>query len=158
MSGTPNVWKVGIAITPYSAVRARQKFTWEPFGLEYLYFGQSDHVEWLEQSVKEHFKLRSGKALQGYGTELFKVDIMELRRQINKIISEAELNVRQLEMKVPYTATSSKQCPYHIPAEKDCNSYLENLVSQIFGSKTKPKSLGKKLFANNMFDHHFEYC
>ena len=63
MSGTPNVWKVGVTKTPYSAVRARQKFTWKKFGLEYLYFGRPSDVAWLEQQLKNHFKSCSGKAI-----------------------------------------------------------------------------------------------
>jgi hypothetical protein len=74
MAGTPNVWKVGVSKTPYSAVRGRQKYTWTKFGLTDLYFGDPVDIARLEQRVKKEFKHLSGKVLQGYGMELFQID------------------------------------------------------------------------------------
>ena len=101
MSKTPDVWKGGITKTPYSAVRARQKFTWEKFGLDYLYFGRPNDIIWLEQEIKEHFKYCSGKILKGYGTELFQVNICELRQKIAIVIETQGLDVIPVTLKEP---------------------------------------------------------
>jgi hypothetical protein len=75
MASTPDVWKVGVTKTPYSAVRGRQKYTWAKFGLTDLYFGDPGDIAWLETQVKKDFKYCSGKELRGYGDELFKINI-----------------------------------------------------------------------------------
>ncbi len=65
LSGHPDVWKLGKAMTPYSAVRARQKFMWEKFGLDYLYFGRPSHIDCLEEIVKTNLFSFSATNLLG---------------------------------------------------------------------------------------------
>ena len=155
MSGTPNVWKVGVTKTPYSAVRARQKFTWKKFGLEYLYFGRPMDVAWLEQQLKNHFKSCSGKAIQGYGTELFQVSIQAIQKQINYLVEVSKLDVMPVAMKGPYTANASGNCPFGIPGEKDADWFLERKADEVFATSTRPKTVGKRIFARNMYDQLF---
>lgn len=152
MAGTPNVWKVGVTKTPYSAVRARQKFSWKTFGLEYLYFGRPTDIAWLEKELKDYFKSCSGKTLQGYGTELFQIDIREIRNRINQLVETCELAVVSVTMKQSYTASSKGSCPFGIPAEHDANWFLERKADQVFGADARPKTIGKRIFARNNYD------
>ena len=153
MAGTPNVWKVGVSKTPYSAVRGRQKYTWAKFGLTHLYFGVPSHILWLEQEVKDHYRNCSRKLLQGYGTEIFEVDIIQLQKCISDTIVEGNLNVIPIDLYEPYTAASSGQCPFGIPGEKEADWYLEQKCNEIFANKPKKSKLG----ARNTFRKIFHY-
>lgn len=126
LTKTPNVWKIGVAITPYSAVRARQKFCWEQFGLDYLWFGFPNHIAFLENRIKHDLWNRSGKYLHNIGTqtELFKIQIGALRAMINDLIEEYELCVKEIVLDSPYVASNSGQCPFEIPSEKDAGAWL----------------------------------
>jgi hypothetical protein len=155
MAGTPDVWKVGVTKTPYSAVRARQKYTWAKFGLDYLYFGRPNSILWLEQQIKDYFRNWSGKTLQGYGTELFQVEIGQLRNKINSLIQEHQLDVVVVSMKGAYTASSSGQCTFGIPGEKDADWYLECKANEIFNRADRPSSVGKRILAKNNYDKLF---
>ena len=70
MGGEPDVYKPGIAMLPYSAVRARQKFVWKKFELTHLYFGRAEHIKILEQRIKKNFYDCSGQAHLGNGASL----------------------------------------------------------------------------------------
>lgn len=155
MAGTADVWKVGVAKTPYSAVRARQKYTWAKFGLDYLYFGRPNNILWLEQQVKDYFRNYSGKTIQGYGTELFQVKIGQLKRQIDFMIQEYGLDVIMVSMKDSYTASSSGQCPFGIPSEKDADWYLECKANEVFDSTNRSNTMIKTIFARNNYDKLF---
>lgn len=155
MAGTPDAWKVGISKTPYSAVRSRQKYTWKQFGLNYLYFGRPVDIMWLEQQVKDHFRTCSRKVLYGYGTELFQVNVSELRGKISAIIEDHSLDVMPVSMKGSYTASSSGQCPFGIPGEKEADWHLECKANEVFGASTRPKTLGKRIMARNTYDKLF---
>ena len=67
LSNVAGVWKVGVAMTPYSAVRARQKFCWNKFHLDYLYFGLPWHVKFLEKTIKKGivFELSKNRCVFG---------------------------------------------------------------------------------------------
>jgi hypothetical protein len=155
MAGTPDVWKVGVTKTPYSAVRARQKYTWAKFGLDYLYFGRPNSILWLEQQVKDYFRNYSGKTIKGYGTELFQVEIAQLRNKINSLIQEHQLDVVMVTMKGAYTASSSGQCTFGIPGEKDADWYLECKANEIFNSAVRPNTVGKRILSKNNYDKLF---
>ena len=155
MAGTPDVWKVGVTKTPYSAVRARQKYTWAKFGLDYLYFGRPNSILWLEQQVKDYFRNWSGKTIQGYGTELFQIEIGQLRNKINSLIQEHQLDVVIVTMKGAYTASSSGQCTFGIPGEKDADWYLECKANEIFNSAIRPSTVGKRILSKNNYDKLF---
>jgi len=161
ISGNPDVWKVGQALTPYSAVRARQKFCWNQFGLDYLWFGYPNHVDFLEKQIKLDFHKVSGKVLNGYGaqTEMLSVPINKLLTRIEKIIGDNQLCIQQLELKERYTASNSKSCIFGIPGESNASDWLDKKAKDIFkeiefkrkifvNSKTKTK----KLMTKNTFD------
>ena len=146
MASTPDVWKVGITKTPYSAVRGRQKYTWAKFGLTDLYFGDPGDIAWLETQVKKDFKYCSGKELRGYGDELFKININVLKKFIAHITEEHDLRVRPVTMNQPYTAASSGKCPFGIPGEKDADWHLEQKCNEIFGTRPYRKALARNTF------------
>jgi hypothetical protein len=157
LSGTENVWKVGVSVTPYTAVRLRQKFCWNQFGLDYLWFGQPEHVAMLEAVVKRHFHKVSGKVLKGFGTqtELFQVPIDEMLTVISNVISEYGLKIKQVQLADRYTASNSGSCPFGIPSEKDADWWLTNRLQAVFNN---PKFAHRKKIklSPNTFNRLFE--
>jgi len=149
MSGTPDVWKIGVTKTPYSAVRGRQKYTWIKFGLTHLYFGLPRDVLWLEQRIKDIFQNFSGKVIQGYGTELFNIGLQPLRAEIARLIEDCKLKVIEVKLKEPYTASSSGKCPFGLPGESDADFFLESVADGIFSQPIQPRVLGKQAFVRS---------
>jgi hypothetical protein len=135
MSGTPDVWKPGIAMLPYSAVRARQKFTWNQFELNYLFFGRPRNIVFLEKQIKSHFNHCSGKTLQGFGgqTELFLVKEEDLLCYIRTTIQQYRLAIMEVQLEKPYTASNSGQCPFNCPPEADAEYWCNNKATALFG-------------------------
>ena len=59
LTGEPDAWKLGIALTPYSAVRARQKFCWNKFKLDRRSFQFQPNYLHVDQALLvEHEYLR----------------------------------------------------------------------------------------------------
>ena len=161
LSGVPDVWKIGVAMTPYSAVRARQKFCWNQFSLQHLYFGSPCSVAHLESAVKQHFASRSGKVLKNFGsqTEMFNVPIDELLTFIDQYIERHLLLVKKIEMVSDYTAANSKSCPFKIPPEDMAGYWCSTKVKEIFGDAQDPaQGFGglRKIKHLNMFHHLFD--
>jgi hypothetical protein len=146
MAGTPDIWKIGVTKTPYSAVRGRQKYTWAKFGLTHLYFGEPRDVLWLEGRIKYTYQNLSGKAIQGYGTELFKIAIKQLCDEIDSLIEKCNLKVAAVDLKEPYTASSSGKCPFGIPSEVNADYFLEAVADEVFSQPARPKTLSKRVF------------
>jgi len=133
LSGKQDVWKVGVAITPHSAVRLRQRFLWDPFTLEHLYFGHSDHIDFLEKTIKHELRHLSGNKISNLGqTELFQIELDKLVGTINSIIRKYNLQVR--DEWIQYTAHKSEICPLGIPSEKYAKDYCESLANTTFGN------------------------
>ena len=151
MSGTPDVWKPGIAMLPYSAVRARQKFTWNQFELNYLFFGRPRHIVFLEKTIKSHFSYCSGNILQGFGgqTELFQIKEEDLLFFVRSTIAQHNLTIKEILLEKPYTASNSGQCPFGCPTEAYAESWCNNKAVELFG-KDNYRS------AKDMFDQLFE--
>jgi hypothetical protein len=153
MSGTPDVWKPGIAILPYSAVRARQKFTWKQFELNHLFFGRPRNIKFLENKIKHHFSHRSGTHLQGFGaqTELFHVKEEDLLCYIRSTVQQYDLAVREILLEKPYTASSSGQCPFKCPTEAHADSWCTQKAVELFGVDThrSAKDMFDQLFGDN---------
>jgi hypothetical protein len=135
LTNVPDAWKVGKTMTPYSAVRARQKFCWNQFGLQHLYFGFKTHITFIEDRVKQQFYPWSGKTIQKFGTqtEMFKVDVDHLLTFIDGLIVEQNLKVRKIEMEGDYIASNSGSCPFGIPAEAYAENWARLKCLEIFG-------------------------
>jgi hypothetical protein len=151
---TPDIWKVGVTLSPYSAVRARSKFTWEKFVLDHLYFGVPADVGILEETVKNSLYERSGAHLNGLGgqTEIFNITEAELLEKIQQIIITRGLNVSKLELGEPYCANNKTTCPLGLPGEQNMLDWTLREVE-----KQWPGSLMKKRPSTNiMFNLLFE--
>ena len=146
LTGVKEVWKVGIAMTPWSAVRLRQRHCWNTVSLDYLFFGRERHIKLLEDRVKENFKDQCGSALAGNcRTELFQVNELELFNYIREQIKTDDLHVQEVILKNPYSASSAGQCPFNVPREDVASEWCENLVEKHWG-KDPEKILFEKLF------------
>lgn len=161
LSNTPNVYKVGIALAPYSAVRARQKFCWQKFGLQHLYFGGELSIQRLEELVKKRFLYSSGKHKNGFGTqtELFEVKLETLLKYIEDKIADDKLNIIKINLESDYTASNSSNCPLGIPTEKYAGSWADKKFKEIFSNfaaDNKQGILGKKFIDTKMFEKFFK--
>lgn len=155
LSGVNGVWKIGKAMTPYSAVRARQKFCWNKFELDYLFFGDPNDIDALERYLKNKFYTLSSKQLtnNGASTELFQIDIDIILTTITRQIELCCLNVKQVTLAEKYSAANSGQCPISIPSEQHSRCYLNKMLENEFGSYKKPTHRS----ALNTFNQLFEY-
>ena len=159
MTNVDGVWKLGVTMTPYSAVRARQKFCWNKFSLDYLYFGVPEHVMFIENTVKEHFAELSGKKVKGFGsqTEMFRIDINILRKHIDSLIKDYDLQVQELVLSEPYSAANSGECPFGIPTEHLAREWLDEKIQETYSQPRKiTRGLNRRISARKMFTHLFE--
>lgn len=150
LSGDPDWNKAGVSITPYSAVRARQKFCSKEFSLDHLYFGRERHIHQLETLVKERFSHVTGKALTGRGqTELFNVPQKTLVKFINETIDSESFHIQKVELKKPYSASNATSCPFNVPSESSVWRWAQNLVETQWGKD--PYKTSHQLF-NELFE------
>ena len=135
LGGIENIWKIGKGMTPYSVVRARQKFLWNKFCLDYLYFGNPKHIDRLEDKVKQLLYFNSAKYIKGGScqTEIFQIDINNLLATIDEQIEINKWQIKRLDLDKPYSASNSGLCPLKIPGESISHEYLCNLAEETFG-------------------------
>jgi hypothetical protein len=161
MSDIPDVWKIGVSKSPYSAVRARQKFCWKKFGLEHLYFGFPYHIAILESEIKKSFYKYSGSFLNNIGsqTEILNIDIKNLKDFISFTIEARDLSIVEVTLSEPYTASNSGSCPFGIPIEKKIDEWTNHRLGEIFRKKhTKKGFLGQRInkaSRRNIFEELF---
>jgi hypothetical protein len=136
----PGVNKIGIAISPYSAVRARQKFCWDPVQLDHLYFGLPEDIRRLETRFKKDYAWCSGKKLNQRGgqSELFKLTEEEVIYAVGQIIDFYKLKVFKVVLEKPYTASSSAQCPLGLPPEAHLHTHCNREVRSIWNTVQRP--------------------
>ncbi len=132
---TPNAWKIGKGMTPYSVVRARQKYQWEKFSLDHLYWGRPEHIDILESSIKDSLNQYSGTVLNNMAaqTELFMIDVDKIIENIDRIIKGKCLHAEVIELEEPYSASKSSNCPLWIPGESISHIDLSERVSYRWG-------------------------
>ena len=146
LSGDPDWNKVGVSLTPYSAVRARQKFCSKEFTLDHLYFGREGHIARLEDIVKDTYRPLSGKIKTGRGqTELFNLSQDALVEFIDYTITERGFHIQKVQLKKPYSASKSSDCPYKVPGESQANNWANQLVEQKWGESEEQIILKKLL-------------
>lgn len=134
LSSEPDVWKLGKAMTPYSAVRARQKYMWKTFKLDHLYLGRPKHINILEENLKNELSYCSATSLlrNGCQTELFQISVEQLLTQINDVIKSLGLDVVKIDIPY-YSASRSSDCPLGIPSESKSYYHLSNIINNEFG-------------------------
>jgi hypothetical protein len=153
MSGDPAWNKVGISITPYSAVRSRQKNCSQEFTLDHLYFGRAVHIGLLEYILKDTYKSFTGKAITGRGqTELFKLTQEQLVKIINESIVEREFDIIKMALKKPYSASKASNCPFDVPSESAVAPWAKKLVLETWGESEEEKFV-KHLWKGTPFEN-----
>ena len=130
LSGRPDWRKVGKSMTPYSAVRTRQKFCSDKFFLDHIFIGVPSHIDALEKSFKTRYQRYTGSFINKISgqTEMFNMSENDVLDGLKKIIKENNLYVRKIELDKPYSACNSGECPLGIPSETMSYDYLKNLV------------------------------
>lgn len=161
LCGSDGVWKIGKTMTPYSAVRSRNRNFWNGFSIDHLFFGHPSSIDALEADLKTFFHEFSGTVLNKRNgqTELFKVDIDLVLAKIDELIALHGLQVAKVPMTEPYTAANSGDCPFGIPPESKSFEYLSNLVDEQMGVDTyvKPPKTDKNGFsAIASYKEHFQ--
>lgn len=156
LSGDENFKKAGKSMTPYSAVRARQKFCSKKFYLNHLWMGNPDHIDFLENQVKSKLYFNSAIYLNGVGaTEVFNIEENLLVEIVNQIIIDNELNIAKLNFETPYSASRSSDCPLKIPSEKESKQWLTKFLAE----NTEFSNLyqKKRITTQQTFEKLFEY-
>jgi hypothetical protein len=137
LSQDPAWKKVGKCMTPYSAVRARQKFCSKKVSLNHLYFGDPAHIAFLEKTFKDKFVNKSGSVINkneiSCQTEMFKMPESDIVIALNNIIETYALNIKKLELDPLYSASNPKECPLKIPNEDTSYNYCRELVIKYWG-------------------------
>lgn len=160
LQGKEHYWKVGKSLTPYSAVRSRQRFLVNDFYLTNLWFGDPNDIATVENIVHSMYrpnynsKLGSGRGELVYYNELehgYPLDIA-----ISTVIRIRNANVKPMSIGNPlgYHATNSTQCAFNCPQEKDAHTWSRRKLKEMFGLKVNdPRSMFDELFdrstANN---------
>jgi len=133
MAKNPNWNKIGIGLTPHSVVRARQKYTSEPFYINHLYFGEFSDINFLELNFKQKFYNKSAKIVLGTSaTELYNMTEHDIIFETTKIITYFDLKIKKINLKTPYSSSNSKNCMLGIPNEDHAYLYLKNLIENNF--------------------------
>lgn len=155
MSGDPAWHKLGKGMTPYSVVRARQKYCSQRFKLTQLWFGYPTHVHYLEEAFKKRFYKLSGEFVNKIPsqTEMFQMSKDDIVGQVNKLITDNKLQVGLVTLDQPYSASNSSHCPFKIPPENRSHAHLMNIVQTNHGSAKPVPSIT----ANNLFGDFYEY-
>lgn len=136
ISGEPDWVKCGKSMTPYSAVRLRQRIMVKKFHLNDLYFGDPNDIDTLENGIKTMFSNVSGKALLGTAaTEVYKTSAQSIKQQVEWLIKHLGLRVIKVQLDEPYSAANSGSCPFNLPSEHKSHDYLTDLVHQYFDLK-----------------------
>ena len=154
LSGDPDWKKCGIGMTPYSVVRARQKFCSKQFSLNHLYFGNPHHINFLESEFKNKCYKKSGSHINEISsqTELFKMTELEILVSIDKIIIDNKLHVYKVELTNPYSAANSGECPFGIPSETISYDYLRDKVIKNWGKYEDVKITRSTAKFNELFE------
>lgn len=138
LSGDPLYKKFGKTMTPYSAVRVRQRYCSKKFSLNHLWFGHPSDINELEIFFKEKFYEYTGTYLTGISaqSELFRLSESFMVSEITNLISKWNLKIKKIELDEPYSAANSSECPIGIPGEKNSYSFLMNKINQTWGKQS----------------------
>jgi hypothetical protein len=157
LSGNPDWKKLGKAMTPYSAVRSRQKNCSEKFYLNHVFLGDPVHIDFLEETFKRDYYVYSGTHINKISgqTELFKMSEDAILLELSKIIENYKLHIKKVELDHPYSACNSGECPLNIPSEANSYSFLRDKIIKTWGvcSNTVSKKMSR---ADSYFNLLFE--
>jgi len=152
LTNQPHYHKAGRSLTPYSAVRSRQRFMLADFYLTAVWFGHPEDIAHLERTVHDLYRpseLGPGRReLIYYNPEQRRYD---LETAIEMIIYSHRLSVVRRYTQDPrgYHAVNSSQCPFNCAAEKDAHEWSRSELWSRFRRR-----LGSR---GRQFDDLFEY-
>lgn len=152
VGGDAEFVKPGITVHPSNVVRGIQRKQSKKFVIDHLYFGRRQDIYILEEAIKHAYKHVSGKVLLEWGnqTELFKINIDKLVKEVNETILELELDIVKLPLKEPYFGTNTSNCTLRLPGEKE-DWYFEQKVNELFGRNSERRKTLTAKDIKNLF-------
>jgi hypothetical protein len=138
LSGAEHYWKVGKSLTPYSAVRSRQRFLVNDFYLTALWFGHPDDIARLERDIHQLWRPRSEQRLGSSRRELIYYQPDQEHHAALDTAIEIMLWSRKLRIQRMHTgtrgyhATNSSQCCFHSAQEKDAHEWSRLKLRDMF--------------------------
>lgn len=148
LQGKQHYWKVGKALTPYSAVRARQRFLVDDFYLTALWFGHPDDVATVESIVHSLYRPKYDSKLGSCRGELVYYNPTEqgstLESAIQLIITLRHASLKRMSTGNPlgYHATNSGQCVFNCVQEKDAHEWSRTQIRKMFNRRiVRPKTV-----------------
>ena len=154
LQGKKNYWKVGKSLTPYSAVRSRQRFLVDDFYLTAVWFGHPSDVAAMEQIIHSIYRPILGSKLGSSRGELVYYDEeaegYSLATSIQLAIDLRKASLTRMHTSDPrgYHATCSSQCVFNCVQEKDAHEWSRRLIRSMFNRRVtvKPKTMYEHLF------------
>lgn len=121
----PDKNKIGKCKVPHGAVRLRQRFLADTFGLDHLWIGHPKDIDHLETTFKRYY---SQWGTVGTGdlcnTELIHATQDQLVQQVNDFIETNSLRVARVMEGQRYEACRSSDCPLGIPSESIADQWM----------------------------------
>jgi hypothetical protein len=116
LTGEPGYWKVGKSLTPYSAVRSRQRFLVNDFYLTAVWFGHPNDIADQERDILVRFRPPHTQRLGSSRSELIYYQPPAGQPQLAQVLDQMILSSqRRIQRMHPddargYHATNSGQC------------------------------------------------
>ena len=152
LQGKKNYWKVGKCLTPYSAVRARQRFLVDDFYLTAVWFGVPGDVAQVESAIHAAYRPKYGAQLGSSRSELVYYDEDQagesLISTIDTVIAIQGARLKRRPIKNPkgYHATNSGQCVFNCPQEKNAHEWSRQQIKTMFDIKYDSRDMFLQLF------------
>ena len=127
LSGDTNWKKIGKAMTPYSAVRSRQKNCSQKFYLNHIFFGDPEHINILEETFKKTCYRLSGTYLNKISgqTELFKMPEEEILIHLLDCENSSTFSIKHGSIAIP------QNIPRFIISNKSLEFYIGDLIKLV---------------------------
>lgn len=153
LGGQQHYWKVGKSLTPYSAVRSRQRFLVDDFYLTAVWFSEPGEIAALERDIHDIWRPKYGKKLGSSRGELIYYNPEEENRNLTTAV-ELMIISRQANIKRMYTcdpkgyhATNAGQCCFHSDQEKYAHEWSRTKLRDLFNIRVgSPKNQFENLF------------
>ena len=151
LTGKPNYWKVGKSLTPYSAVRSRQRYLVDDFYLTAVWFGHPDDIAELERAIHSIWRPADDKKLGSSRGELIyykeedsSSSSSSLEMFIEQMIYSRNSRVKRMYTGNPkgYHATNAGQCCFESDQEKYAHEWSKRKLKELFNIRFRhPKYL-----------------
>jgi len=115
--------KFGLTHLPWERLRMQQQGTDEQIQFDHIWMTRSwtpGFINVLEDELKLLYKekcLHNITKRAGHTEWYSGIDIKEFTNHVNNIVAQMKTgNIKKIQLKVPYTATRSSQCPFESPS------------------------------------------